>query len=66
MRDLFSQCTCICTYVHVGHTRNVNLYSRSGKLSDTCITRRCRDAFLGDGGQRSWPFVTYVFGEPSA
>ena len=27
--------------IRIGHARNVNLCSRQGGISDTCITRQC-------------------------
>ena len=46
----------VCTYVRTCHAvtlRNVNL--------------QCRDVATKDGGgQRGWPFATYVFAEPGA
>ena len=77
MRDLFSQCTCVRTYVSVT-LRNVNLRYRLGMsicahaqagyrirtLHDEAGTTFLADR--GRGEQRDWPFTTYVFAERSA
>ena len=74
MRDLFSQCTCVRTYMSVT-LRNVNLHSFAQLHScarNSCIT--CTD----DGGTRGrgtrprledreeWRFLTMEDGEDSA
>ena len=66
----------ICTYMSVT-VRNVNLRSCSEcrfalapeQESDMCITHDVGTTFLGDrgqGGQRGWPFASYIFAEPNA
>ena len=77
MRDLYSQCTCVHMYVHVGHTKecqfevtlgmSICAHARAGyrmcALHDNVGT-----AFLGNGGrggQCGWPFTMYIFAEPS-